>query len=246
MPACTIPADQIARARAANLIAFDARQVILRHLAVQLTQHAECFVGVEETGFLLDQLKQRFQHLAQAVTPTHLSLTEVTEVFQRLVKEGVSIRDLRTVMGSLARWTPTQKDPMQLAELVRRDMRRALCTMYALGRQRLNYVSLDKEIENLIEGAVHVGADGRPAVSPDPDVYRDILQAVGHTIQASGIWRQPFVVLTSASIRRYFRAMIEASYPEVPVMSYDELVPEVAPRPQGVIRLNAPEPQAAA
>ena len=198
-----------------------------------LRERAADFVGIAETQMLLDQLEQVAPQLPRQVVPKPISLPLLADVLRRLVEEGVSIRDLRTILEALATAPPTDKDPLSLAELVRSHLRRATTFLLTGGTPSLAVYLLDPEVEETIRGAVQRTPSGS-FLALSPSAARDILSAIrnvfGATPPPPGC---PPVLLTQPDVRRFVRKLVEAEFPEMRVVSYAELMPEISLRPLG-------------
>jgi len=202
-------------------------------LLAALRERAADFLGIAETQMLLDQLEQVAPPLPRQVVPKPISLALLSDVLRRLVEEGISIRDLRAILEALATAPPTDKDPLSLAELVRSQLRRATTFQLTGGTPSLAVYLLDPEVEETVRGAVQRTPSGS-FLALSPGAARDILSAVrkivGATPPPSG---RPPVLLTQPDVRRFVRKLIEAEFPEMRVVSYAELLPEISLRPLG-------------
>ena len=154
-------------------------------------------------------------------------------VLRRLVEEGISIRDLRAIWEALATAPPTDKDPLSLAELVRSHLRRATTFLLTGGTPSLPVCLLDPEIEESVRGAVQRTPAGS-FLALSPAAARDILKAIRIVFAATP---PPTgcvpVLLTQPDVRRFVRKLVEAEFPEMRVVSYAELMPEISLRPLG-------------
>jgi type III secretion protein V len=157
----------------------------------------------------------------------------LSDVLRRLAEEGVSLRGLREILGALAEWAPVERDPVALTEHVRSALRRQITAKYAGPSGALPVFLLDPMIEETIRESIHKTATGS-YLALEPALSRDILAAVGRTVGGGG---QSAVILTSAEIRRYVRRLVEAEYPQLAVLSYQELSPETQLQPLGRIKV---------
>jgi type III secretion protein V len=206
-----------------------------------LRARAADFFGLAETQRLLDELEQRAPALVRNVIPKPVSLTLFTEILRRLVDEGVSVRDLRTILEALSTFATTEKDPLTLTEYVRGHLRRALTYRVARGGSSLGVYLLDSIIEDTIRHAITRTPNGTYlALAPEP--ARDILKAIRRALEQvtaadeSGL--SP-VILTQPDIRRYVRKLIETELPAITVLSFAELLPEIVLRPLARINLES-------
>ncbi|HEV3030125.1 MAG TPA: flagellar biosynthesis protein FlhA [Polyangia bacterium] len=196
-------------------------------------------VGVQETQALLDGLERTHPALVREVVPKLVSPVLLADVLRRLVEEGISLRNLRDVLGALAEWAPHERDPVVLAEHVRAALRRAITFQHARSGGVLAAYMLDGLIEDAIRGAIHKTPTGS-YLALEPQLSRDIMAAVSRVLgpEASAAGAPPFVLLTNAEIRRYVRRLVEPEHPDLAVLSYQELAPEAQIRPLGRISIG--------
>jgi type III secretion protein V len=196
-------------------------------------------VGVQETQALLDGLERTHPALVREVVPKLVSPVLLADVLRRLVEEGISLRNLRDVLGALAEWAPHERDPVVLAEHVRAALRRAITFQHVRSGGVLAAYMLDGLIEDTIRGAIHKTPTGS-YLALEPQLSRDIVAAVSRALgpDASADGAPPFVLLTNAEIRRYVRRLVEPEHPDLAVLSYQELAPEAQIRPLGRISIG--------
>jgi type III secretion protein V len=196
-------------------------------------------VGVQETQALLDGLERTHPALVREVVPKLVSPVLLAEVLRRLVEEGISLRNLRDVLGALAQWAPHERDPVVLAEHVRAALRRAITFQHVRSGGELAAYVLDGLIEDTIRGAIHRTPTGS-YLALEPQLSRDIVAAVSRALGRKGSddGPPPFVLLTNAEIRRYVRRLVEPEHPDLAVLSYQELAHEAQIRPLGRISIG--------
>jgi type III secretion protein V len=204
-----------------------------RFMTAALRERASDFVGIAETQMLLDQLEQVAPPLPRQVVPKPISLALLADILRRLVEEGVSIRDLRGILEALATAPPTDKDPLSLAEFVRSHLRRATTFQLTGGLPSLAVYLLDPEVEETVRGAVQRTPSGS-FLALSPKAARDILTSIRQVVaSAPPPAGHPAVLLTQPDVRRFVRKLVEAEFPEMRVVSYAELMPEISLRPLG-------------
>ena len=198
-----------------------------------MRSRASEFVGIGETQMLLDELEQIAPALPRQVVPKPVPLHLLADILRRLVEEGISIRDLRSILEALAIAAPNDKDPLQLAEFVRSNLRRATTWRLTRGSGALPVFMLDPAIEEAVRGAVQRTPSGS-FLALSPASARDIIQAVRRLValhpSPDG---EPMVLLTQPDIRRFVRKLTETELPSLEVVSFAELLPEIALRPVG-------------
>ncbi len=196
-----------------------------------LRERAADFMGIAETQSLLDELEQIAPAIVRQVVPKPVALGLLADILRRLVEEHVSVRDLRGILEALAQVANTDKDPLNLAEFVRSQLRRPLTHRLTSGRRELGVWLLDPGIEEAIRGAITRTAAGS-FLTLAPAAGRDVVAAVKRTLGARRGDATP-VLLTQPDIRRFVKKLLEADLPELKVISYAELLPEVRLEPLG-------------
>jgi type III secretion protein V len=228
-----IASTDLPRAKAAGVQALGPEEVVIRHLIHLMRRYGYEFIGIQETQILIDGLERTHPALVREVVPKLVSPVLLSDVLKRLAEEQVSVRGLREILGALAEWAPVERDPVALTEHVRSALRRQITAKYAGPSGSLPVFLLDPMIEETIRESIHKTATGS-YLALEPALSRDILAAVGRTM--SGV--QMAVILTSAEIRRYVRRLVEAEYPQLAVLSYQELSPETQLQPLGRIKVS--------
>ena len=195
-----------------------------------LRARAADFLGLAEVQRLLDELEQFAPATVRNVVPKPVSLVLLTDVLRRLVEERVGVRDLRGILESLSTVAATEKDPLNLAEYVRSQMRRAITFRLTGGVGQLDVVMLDPLIEDTIRRAITRTAAGA-FLTLAPQAARDVLAAVRRALDGLPAAPEPLVILTQPDIRRFVRKLLEPELPDVWVASFAELLPEVSLKP---------------
>jgi type III secretion protein V len=206
-------------------------------LELLLKRNAKEFLGIQETQQMLDLAEKRIPALVREVVPKLMSVQLLTDVLRRLVEEQVSIRDLRTVLGALADWARAEKDPVLLTEHVRGALRRWLTHELAKGSDTLPVLLLDPLVEDTIRGAVQRLPTGS-YLALDPETSQDLVAAIRGEVAARPELERP-VILTTLEIRRFVKRLCEVDLPDLAVVSYQELAPELQIQPLGRIRVGA-------
>ena len=230
-----VPKDQMTKLTKAGIVCMDHSKILAYHLSLLLTRHASTFIGMQETKYLLDRMEERAPDLVREVTRL-LPVQRISDIFQRLVQEQISIRDLRTILQALIDWAPKEKDVVMLTEYVRGALKRQISYMYSKGQNMLPVILMEPSIEETIRKAIRQTSAGA-FLSLDPGSSQRILKAVG---DAAGKYKQSTqkpVLMVSMDIRRYVRRLIESKYYELPVMAYQEVTPEISVQPVARIRI---------
>ncbi len=207
-----------------------AEHVLGEALGMLRTRAAD-FMGIAETQVLLDQLEQIAPATVRQVVPKPVSLTLLADILRRLVEENVSVRDLKGILEALAQVANADKDPLNLAEYVRSQLRRTITHELTHGGQELVVCLLDPQIEEAVRGAIaRTGAGSFLTLAPA--AARDIVTAVRRALASSDLPdpTQP-IVLTQPDVRRFVKKLLETDFPSLRVVSYAELLPELGIKP---------------
>lgn len=210
--------------------------VMILHLSYFYRQHASEFIGIQEVRGILEFVEKSYPDLVKEVTRL-VPLQKLTEIFKRLVQEQISIKDLRTILEALSEWAQTEKDTVLLTEYVRSSLKRYISYKYSQGQSILSVYLLDPEIEDMVRGAIKQTSAGS-YLALDPDSVQMILQAMRSVIVPTPVGGQPPVMLTAIDVRRFVRKLIEGEFPDMAVVSYQEIVPEIRIQPLGRIQFS--------
>lgn len=121
-------------AELAGLKVWEPVEVITLHLSHVLKKYAHEFVGIQEAQAFLDFAARGVPKLVEEVVPKVITIHQFTDVLQRLVQEGISVRDIKTILDALSEWGRIEKDPVMLTEYVRSSMKRYISFRYTGGR----------------------------------------------------------------------------------------------------------------
>ena len=231
-------------AQQAGFRMWDTAEYLILHLSYILRRHAHEFLGLQEVQTIIQELEKTQPALVKELIPKVITLLQLTEIFQRLVQEDLSIRDLKTIFSTLAQWGEIERDVLMLSEHVRAGMKRYITHKYAGPANSLAVYLLDPEIEDLIRNAIRRTEKGN-YLALEPDITQELVEAVGKEIASHPFppGARPPVILTTAEIRRYFRKIIELEFPQLAALSYQELSENL--RIQPIARVRLPRAKAA-
>ena len=199
-----------------------------------LRPRAADFLGLAETQRLLDELEQFAPATVRNVVPKPVSLPLLADILRRLLEEGVSIRDLRAILECLSSAATTESDPLQLSEFTRTQLRRAITYRLTRGIPHLEVCLLDAMIEDTVRRAISRTPEGAFLALP-PAQARDLIAAIRRALtegsEEATLASPAKIILTQPDIRRFVRKLVEHELPDLTVVSFAELLPEVAVRP---------------
>ena len=236
------------KAESSNWTVVDATSVLATHLSEIVRQHADELLTREEVSNLIAQLKQKTPKLVEDLIPGVVKPSDLQKVLQALLRERVAIRDLETIIETLAEWIPHTKDHDVLVEYVRNGLRRAICAQFSevddRGRARLRCVTMDPSLEDTISGYIDRNPSGTTFTIP-PQLANRIARAVAESARPLAEAGRKVVVLASPSVRAQVRQILDPHIADVAVLGYNEVVRGTDVESVGLVQLNASQsPQA--
>jgi type III secretion protein V len=208
--------------------------VLASDIEVEMLRNCQMFVGVHEVQRFTRWAERRFPELGKEIAKS-VTLPRLTEVVQRLAREGVSLRNARLVLETTLEWSQKERDPDVVADYVRLALKRQLC--HEVARDGLiEVVLLSPELEDQLRGAMRQTSQGT-YLELDPEVEQAILDRLGELAGTGGTPAAPPVLVTAADIRRSVRKLIEEEFFSVPVFAFSELTQHARVQPVGMIEL---------
>jgi len=235
LPAVWIKPPEKDRGQLAGYTVVDPTTVLSTHLSEVVKSHVHELLGRQETKALLDHLNETHPKLVEETVPKILSLGEVQKVLQNLLKERVSIRDLTTILETLADCGSMTKAPDLLTEYVRQALARSICKMVQNERNEILLFTLSPDLEQTIaKGLTHT--DKGSYLILEPRAIQDILQKISSALQ-SAMAQSKVVVLSSANIRIHLKRLTERVIPNLTILSHNEIPSNVNVISLGMINL---------
>lgn len=223
------PGRWVARGSHDGTRALEPPQMLREHIRLALERHLSLFVGIQETSNLSNGLSRDYPDLVREMLRV-VSPQRVADVLKRLVEERVPIRQLRDVFEAITDAASREKDIVQVTEYVRVSLRRHIGYRYADDDHVLRVLVARPELEERLRRSVHNGPAGAQ-LAVEPDLATRLLVQIGDYTR--GDHGASIVMLSSADVRRHLRKLTEAEYADVPVLSYQELVPDLRLVPVG-------------
>ena len=237
VPAAMVAGAQADAARRAGFAVLDRHDAIGEHVASVLGRRGARLVGVQCVGDMVKELATSQPELAAAVTPGLMGLPRLTEVVRRLVSEGVPILPRGVLFEALAKWGGTVQDAGALVERIRREMAGQICSGLASERGRLAFYSADPELENLVSAGADETAEGT-VITLSRDEQRRVVDAFRGAVDPARHRGGRAVVLVSGYVRRPLRTLLEQSLPDVAVLAYEEVSPDMSLERLGLVMLG--------
>ena len=211
------------KAKMLGYTVVDIPTVLITHLSEVIKKHAHEILGRAETKELVDAVAKKYP-IVKEIVPDQVPLNILHRVLQNLLKEGVPIRDLLTIIETLSDNISKTHDPDLLTEFVRQSLNRLITSLYAKNGN-LYAVTLSPQIEDEILEKIKNAEGGLPPV--EPAFIQNLISQLTKAAEKFVMNQASPVLLTSPAIRRYVKQMIEPYLPNYAVLSYSELDPKV-------------------
>jgi len=234
LPATWITEGQRERAESLGYTVVDPPSIIATHLTEIIREHIDELLTRQDVQSLLNNLKESNPSLVDELTPKLLGLGEIQKVLQNLLREGISIRDLLTILETLADYAPTTRDTDILTEYVRQSLKRAISTKYFPANETSSVVTLDPKVEQEIMQSVKQTETGA-FLNLDPARSKSIIDAVGKEVEKLENLGKTPIVITSPIVRMYFKRLTEDYYKDLVVVSYNEIESNVELQSVGMV-----------
>ena len=235
LPAKWILEDERERAEIFGYTVVDPSSVISTHLTEVIKKHSHELLGRQEVKSLIDNIKENNSALVEELVPKVLSIGEIQKVLSNLLKEGVSIRDMITILETLADYGLITRDSDMLTEYVRQAMSRSITKQF-INNKNAKVITLNSNIEQKIMESIQQSEHGS-YLSLDPLTTQAILNSLAQQLQKLiSIGEQP-IILTSPIVRVYFKRLTEQLSSDLIVLSYNEIDPKIEVQSIGVVNI---------
>lgn len=233
LDAVWIPESQRDRAEMLGYTVVDPPSIIATHMTEVIKRHIHELLSRQDVQTLVDNVKASYPAVVDELIPKVMTLGEIQKVLSNLLREGVSIRDMVTILETLADYAPITRDTDMLTEYVRQALGRAISRTY-INENSAEVVTLDPKVEQLIMDSVQKTEAGS-YIAMDPALSNKIIkQAATMTEKLAQAGKMP-IVLASPVVRLYFKRLTEHSLPGLVVLSYNELDPTLEVSSVGMV-----------
>ncbi len=220
LPAVWVDAATRENAQAMGYTVVDTSTVIATHLSHLIHTHAAELLGRQELQQLLDHIAKLAPKLTEDLIPKVLPLTTVQKVLHNLLDEGMHIRDMRTILETLAEYAAQSQDPYQLTSFVRMALGPAIVQQYYPAAQELQVIGMDKDLEYVLMQAMQTGGNNR---SIEPGLADTLLREARNATQAQEQLGLPTVLLVPGQLRDLLARFLKRALPQLKVISHDEV-----------------------
>lgn len=215
----------------------DPPSVVSTHLTEMIRANAHDLLGRQETKQLIDHLRETHAILVDELTPTPLSIGEIQKVLARLLREGVSIRNLPIIFETLSDYSKLTSDTDILTEYVRQALARQITAQYVNGQPTLKVITVSGKVEKLVADSIQQTDHGN-YLAMDPQESQNVLEAIAHEVERVSFTEQSPIILCSPGVRMYVRQLTERYFPQIPILSYNELDAAVEIQSVGVVNVE--------
>ena len=234
LPAIWITEGQRERAESLGYTVVDPPSIIATHLTEIIRQYISELLTRQDVQNLVNNMKETNPTLVEELVPKLLGIGEIQKVLQNLLGEGISIRDMLTIMETLADYGPTTRDTDVLTEYVRQSLKRAISRRFFPANETSSVVTLDPKIEQEIMGSIKQTETGA-YLNLDPARSKAILNSVGNELQKLENMGKSPIIITSPIVRMYFKRLTEDYYRDLVVVSYNEIESDIELQSVGMV-----------
>ena len=221
LPAVWIDAGLREQAHVFGYTVVDASTVVATHLNHIILSHAAELLGRQETQALLDHITAESPKLIEDLVPKQLSLSTLQRVLQNLLEEGVNIRDMRTIVETLAEQAPRNQDPLVLASQVRIALGRAIVQQLYPGSDEMQVMALEPGLERLLGQALQAAGDDASGI--EPGLADTLMRQTAAASQRQAELGLPPVLLVPGNVRWLLSRFLRRVVPQLKVIANAEV-----------------------
>ncbi|WP_068983138.1 MULTISPECIES: flagellar biosynthesis protein FlhA [Lysinibacillus] len=215
----------------------DPPSVVSTHLTEMIRANAYELLGRQETKQLIDHLRETHPILVEELTPTPLSTGEIQKVLGKLLRENVSVRNLPIIFETLADYAKLTSDTDILTEYVRQSLARQITSQYVGDSSSLKVITVSGKVEKMIADSIQQTDHGN-YLAMDPQDSQTVLETIAAEVERVSFMEQSAIILCSPAVRMYLRQLTERYFPQIPVLSYNELDASVEIQSVGVVNVE--------
>ncbi|WP_144787228.1 flagellar biosynthesis protein FlhA [Lysinibacillus fusiformis] len=214
----------------------DPPSVVSTHLTEIIRANAHELLGRQETKQLIDHLRETHPILVEELTPAPLSTGEIQKVLGKLLRENVSVRNLPIIFETLADYAKVTSDTDILTEYVRQSLARQITAQYVGDSSALKVITVSGKVEKMIADSIQQTDHGN-YLAMDPQDSQTVLETIAAEIERVSFMEQSAIILCSPAVRMYLRQLTERYFPQIPVLSYNELDASIEIQSVGVVNV---------
>ncbi len=237
LPALWITESQRERAESLGYTVVDPPSIIATHLTEVIRNHVDELLTKQDVQNLINNIKESNPVLIDELVPKLLGVGEIQKVLQNLLREGISIRDLLTILETLADHAATTRDTDVLTEYARQSLKRAISSKYFPANEVTSVVTLDPKIEQEIMASVKQTEQGA-YLTLDPEKTKAIMASLETEIAKLENLGKNAIIITSPIVRMYFKKLTEDYFKDLIVVSYNEVESNIELQSVGMVSLS--------
>lgn len=223
LPAYWITESQKENAELAGYTVVELPAVMVTHLTEIIRRHAFEILTRQDVKTLVDNIKKFSPAVVEEVTPSLLSVGDIQQVLANLLSERISVRDLGTILETLANTAKISKDHSYLTEQCRLALSRQICKAFRNQENTIPVITLDPQLEQMLEASIQNTNRG-PRLVLRPDLVGRILDAAQRCLEFAIAANEQPVLICSPNIRFPLKKLVESSVPSLSVLAYSEIV----------------------
>lgn len=225
-PAIWIDENQKEKAELANYTIVDPPSVMATHLTELIKEHAHELLGRQEVKELIDNVEENNSAVVNELLPDLLSLGEIQKVLQNLLWEDIPVNNLVTILETLADYAKTTQNIDLLTEYVRQGLSRQITNQYVDEQNELSVITLDPQLEENLGQTVEQSDQGN-YLAVDPQDAQELIDLISSEAQKLLQQGKEPILVTSPMIRRPLKELTSRSFPQLTILSFSELIPNV-------------------
>ncbi|MDR1571936.1 MAG: flagellar biosynthesis protein FlhA [Clostridiales Family XIII bacterium] len=218
---------------------IDALSVIVTHMSEVIKRHIHELISRQDVNILLENVKKTNEAIVGDVIPSVIGISELQKILMNLLREGVPVRDMESILESIGDHGMSIKDTDMLTEYVRQKLKRTITRKYTDGSS-VKVLTLDQALENSILGSAKQSDHGT-YLAMEPQLVQQIVEDVTSQInRVKELVHQP-IILTSPIVRIYFKRLMDQFLPNLTVLSFNEIDANIQIQAIGLIQGARPE-----
>jgi flagellar biosynthesis protein FlhA len=226
LPAVWVAEREREEAELKGYTVVDPCTVLSTHLQEILKRNADKILSRQDTKKLIENLKKEYPAVIEELNPETLPLGTIQKVLQNLLKEGIPIRDLATILEALIDYSKVTKNVEVLTEYVRHSLSETIARLYGDDHGVIHAIAMDPSLEQVLTQALQSSRESSPSLGLSPATIQGVHQSIQDNVKIATISGYQPVVLCVATVRPYFYRLIHTTFPNVSVLSFTELPPE--------------------
>ena len=237
LPALWITESQRERAESLGYTVVDPPSIIATHLTEVIRSHVDELLTKQDVQNLINNVKENNPVLIDELIPKLLGIGEIQKVLQNLLREGISIRDLLTILETLSDHAATTRDTDVLTEYARQSLKRAISSKYFPANEVTSVITLDPKVEQEIMASVKQTEQGA-YLTLDPEKTKAIMASLEAEIAKLENLGKNAIIITSPIVRMYFKKLTEDYFKDLIVVSYNEVESNIELQSVGMVSLS--------